>query len=217
MRSRRGSAIGGRNISKQIASAENNLCVILAKDQATVNGADGALHARNNTMPTDCFIGLGSNLGETERTINLALNEINALPDTRVLDTSPLFRTLPVGPQDQPDFLNAVAAIQTALPAEQLLQKLQSIETSAGRTPTRHWGERVLDLDILSYGNENIHLPHLTVPHQHLADRAFVLVPWHAIAADFTLPDGRTIETLYRRCDKSGIWYHGEAHWRNDT
>lgn len=166
-------------------------------------------------MPMHCFIGLGSNLGNTEAALTLALQAMDALPNTQVLRSSPLFRTTPVGPQDQPDFLNAVAEITTQFSAPELLVQLQKIETTIGRTPTRHWGERVLDLDILSYGGQVINLPQLTVPHQHLGDRAFVLVPWHAIAATHVLPDGRTIEALYRTCDKNGIWYHGEANWRN--
>lgn len=168
-------------------------------------------------MPTDCFIGLGSNLGDTETSLTLALQAMDALPNTRVLSASPLFRTKPVGPQDQPDFLNAVAKINTQFSATELLHHLQLIEVAAGRTPTRHWGERILDLDILSYGDEIIDLPELVVPHQHLGNRAFVLVPWHAIAATHVLPDGRTVEALYRICDKNGIWCHGEANWRTNA
>lgn len=168
-------------------------------------------------MATNCFIGLGSNLGDTEASLIFSLQAMNALPQTSVLRMSPLFRTTPVGPQDQPDFLNGVAEISTQLSAPELLVQLQEIETAAGRTPTRHWGERVLDLDILSYGNEVIDLPQLTIPHRHLSDRAFVLVPWHAIAAAHMLPDGHTIEAMYRTCDKNGIWYHGEANWRTDV
>lgn len=182
-----------------------------------LSGAVDAHHGRHKTMPTNCFIGLGSNLGDTETSLTLALQAMNSLPDTQVLRASPLFRTTPVGPQDQPDFLNAVAEITTQFSATELLNQLQQIEVAAGRTPTRHWGERVLDLDILSYGDDVIDQPTLIVPHPHLGSRAFVLVPWHAIAATHVLPDGRTIEALYRSCDKNGIWYHGEANWRIDV
>ena len=122
--------------------------------------------------------------------------------------------TAPVGPQDQPDFLNAVAAISTELPAQQLLDALKQIETDTGRTPTRRWGERVLDLDILHFGDQIIDTDTLKVPHPGIGDRAFVLVPLHSIAAQLELADGRRVESLYRACNKEGVRYFGEANWR---
>lgn len=165
-------------------------------------------------IPNECYIGLGSNLGDSEASIHFALTEIDALEETRVVEVSPLFITAPVGPQDQPDFLNAVVAIVTELQPQQLLLALQKIEQRAGRTPTRRWGERVLDLDILHYGDLVLASDSLTVPHPGLGDRAFVLVPLHSIAAELVLADGRRVESLYRVCDKSGVRYHGEANWR---
>lgn len=165
-------------------------------------------------MVNDCFIGLGSNLGNPETQLRFAVDQLAALSSTHILDVSPLFRTTPVGPQDQPEFLNAAVHIQTTLSAHALLAAIQEIEKAAGRTPTRHWGERMLDLDILSYGDDIIHTADLIVPHAHIGERAFVLVPLHAIAPHLVLADGRSIEALYRTCNKDGVWYHSEADWR---
>ncbi len=165
-------------------------------------------------MPIECYIGLGSNLGDSEHHLYAGLTAIDALEATSVVEVSPLFVTAPVGPQDQPDFLNAVAVIVTELPALTLLDALKDIEQQLGRTPTRRWGERVIDLDILHYGDQIIHTDTLAVPHPGIGDRAFVLVPLHAIAAQLVLADGRRVESLYRACNKDGVRYHGEAKWR---
>lgn len=167
-------------------------------------------------MPADCFIGLGSNLGDAEANIIDALREMDMLPSIQVVHASPLFQTKPIGPQDQSDFLNAVAQISTLLEPTELLHQLKTIETNLGRTPGRHWGERIIDLDILNYGDTIITTPELTIPHAHLGSRAFVLVPWHAITASFILPDGQSLESLYRACDKSGVRYHSELEWRSN-
>lgn len=165
-------------------------------------------------MLTDCYIGLGSNLGDPARYLHEALDGLDALPETRVIAVSPLFRTAPVGPADQPDFLNAVARLQTALDPHGLLAELQALEHRAGRVRGRHWGERTLDLDLLLYGTLRLDGPDLVVPHPRLAERGFVLVPLHALNPDLALPDGRTVESLYQKCNKSAVWYHGEADWR---
>jgi len=165
-------------------------------------------------IPTECYIGLGSNLGDSEQHLYAALTALHALEATSIVDVSPLFVTAPVGPQDQPDFLNAVAALRTELPAQELLAQLKQIETQVGRAPTRRWGERVLDLDILHYGDQIIDTETLKVPHPGIGDRAFVLVPLHAIAAQLALADGRRVESLYRACNKDGVRYFGEATWR---
>lgn len=160
------------------------------------------------------YIGLGSNLGDPEAQLRKALQCLDALADTQVESVSPLFRTAPVGPQDQPEFLNAVAHLRTRVPADALLSLLKDIEQQIGRTPTRHWGERVIDLDILDYEGTVLHAPHLILPHAHIGERGFVLVPLHAIAPALVLADGRKIESLYRICNKDGICYHGEVEWR---
>ncbi|MCB1838415.1 MAG: 2-amino-4-hydroxy-6-hydroxymethyldihydropteridine diphosphokinase [Alcanivoracaceae bacterium] len=160
------------------------------------------------------FIGLGSNLGDSATTLQRAAQSLAELPGTQLIDVSPLFRTRPVGPQDQPDYLNAAAHLVTNIAPAELLDALKEIEQQLGRTPTRHWGERVIDLDILDYENVILDSERLTLPHAHIGERGFVLVPLHAIAPQWQLADGRQVENLYRTCNKDGILYHGEIDWR---
>lgn len=142
---------------------------------------------------TDAFIGLGSNLGDSVALLDEARNAIHHLPGCRVVAASPLYRSAPIGPQDQPDFLNAVLRIHTSMSAATLLAALQQIEQQAGRVRVRHWGERTLDLDILLYGDQIIAQPDLHIPHPRLAERAFVLKPLLEIAPLIRLPDGRSL------------------------
>jgi 2-amino-4-hydroxy-6-hydroxymethyldihydropteridine diphosphokinase len=123
------------------------------------------------------FIGLGSNLGERESMIRLALEDLSRVPQTRLLRASSLYDTEPVGEVDQPNFLNAVAQLETGLSARQLLWNLHLIEKRLGRVRTQRWGPRTIDLDLLLYGGEVIEEPDLRVPHPELAQRSFVLVP----------------------------------------
>ena len=122
-------------------------------------------------------IGLGSNLGERETLIRLALDDLGRLPHTRLERVSSLYDTDPVGEVDQPHFLNAVAQIETGLEPAQLLWNLQLIERRLGRLPGKRWGPRTMDLDLLLYGDQVVSLPDLKVPHPELPQRAFVLVP----------------------------------------
>ena len=159
-----------------------------------------------------CYIGLGSNLADPAHQIRQAVIALHRLPATRLIQCSSLYGSTPVGPADQPDFINAVAAIDTDLPALDLLHAMQVLEQQTGRVRTRHWGERTLDLDLLLYGDQQITLPELQVPHPRLAERAFVLGPLHEIAAPLlTLPDGRSVTSLWQQCNQQGIWYHDAA------
>jgi 2-amino-4-hydroxy-6-hydroxymethyldihydropteridine diphosphokinase len=123
------------------------------------------------------FIGLGSNLGERESMIRLALDDLARLPQTLLVRASSLYDTEPVGEVDQPNFLNAVAQIDTELTARQLLWNLQLIEKRLGRVRTQRWGPRTIDLDLLLYGSLVVEEPDLKVPHPELIRRSFVLVP----------------------------------------
>ena len=123
------------------------------------------------------YIGLGSNLGEREAQIRLALDDLARLPETRLVRASSLYDSEPVGDVDQPNSLNAVAELETELTARQLLWNLQLIERRLGRTRTRRWGPRTIDLDLLLFGPEVIDEPDLQVPHPELARRSFVMVP----------------------------------------
>jgi len=126
--------------------------------------------------PVAACIGLGANLGEPVRTLQQALLALAGLPDTQLVRSSGFFRSAPVD-AGGPDFINAVAVVETRLNAMELLAALQSIESAAGRErPYRH-APRTLDLDLLLYGSAHIDSPALTVPHPRLRERAFVLLP----------------------------------------
>ncbi|MDC6166303.1 2-amino-4-hydroxy-6-hydroxymethyldihydropteridine diphosphokinase [Paucibacter sp. XJ19-41] len=133
------------------------------------------------------FIGLGANLGDTARTLALALEALAALPDTELLAVSSLYRSAPVDASG-PDYLNAAARLDTALPPEELLRRLQAIELAHGRERPIVNASRTLDLDLLLYADEQIRSEHLCVPHPRLHQRAFVLLPLLEIAPDLTAP-----------------------------
>ena len=141
-------------------------------------------------------IGLGSNLGNPVDQIERAVEAMDSLPLCRVRAVSGLYANPPIGPQDQPDYINAVAEIETALAPEALLRALKGLERAAGRSYTRHWGERMLDLDILTFGSRRMDDPTLTVPHPEIANRHFVLAPWLEIRPGATLPDGRRLASM---------------------
>jgi len=123
------------------------------------------------------YIGLGSNLGEREAQIRLALDDLTRLPGSRLVRASSLYDSEPVGDIEQPNFLNAVAELDTELTPRQLMWNLQLIERRLGRTRTRRWGPRTIDLDLLLYGQLVVDEPDLQVPHIELTRRSFVLVP----------------------------------------
>ena len=123
------------------------------------------------------YIGIGSNLGEREQAIRAALDALAALPDTTLTRSSSLYDTEPVGGPDQPDFLNAVAELDTDLAPRQLLWNLMRIELRLGRVRTVRWGPRTIDLDLLLAGELVIDEADLKVPHPELTRRSFVLVP----------------------------------------
>lgn len=123
------------------------------------------------------YIGLGSNLGEREDMIRQALEALSLLPETDLLRASSLYDTEPVGDVEQPNFLNAVAELDTNLTARQLLWNLLLIEKRLGRVRTRKWGPRAIDLDLLLHGTQILDEPDLRVPHPEIIRRSFVLVP----------------------------------------
>lgn len=129
------------------------------------------------------YIGLGSNLENPVAQVNQALDELGSLPLSTQVARSSLYATPPVGPQDQPDFINAVAVIKTALSPLALLDQLQALEQRHRRQRLLHWGPRTLDLDLLLYGQQTIERPRLKVPHPYMHERAFVLVPLAEVAS----------------------------------
>lgn len=148
-------------------------------------------------MGTIAYIGLGTNLGDRQANMQWALRELAVLPTIEIVSVSSLYETAPVGVTDQPSFLNQAAAVRTTLSPQALLKVLLHIENQMGRTRTIRWGPRVIDMDLLLYGDAQIALPGLTVPHPRLRERAFVLVPLAEIAPDLALPeDGKTVSEI---------------------
>lgn len=157
-------------------------------------------------MMQRAYIGLGSNLATPLLQLRSALDALRALPQSSVVAHSSFYISDPLGPADQPRYVNAVAALDTGLSPLALLDVLQTIELEQGRTrKAERWGPRTLDLDILLFDNQHIDEPRLTVPHYHMHARAFVLYPLAEIAPDLRLPDGRPISELLEACPYVGL------------
>jgi 2-amino-4-hydroxy-6-hydroxymethyldihydropteridine diphosphokinase len=155
---------------------------------------------------TPAYVGLGSNLEQPSMQVQRALDELARLPDTRLVLQSPLYRTVPMGPVPQPDFVNAVAGLITRLGARALFGELKAAETRLGRErPVVRWGPRRIDLDLLAYGTSRIDEPDLSVPHPGLAQRAFVLAPLADIAPDMIVPGVGRVRELRSAVDVSSV------------
>lgn len=161
---------------------------------------------------TAAYVGLGANLGDPARQLEQALRELDDLPDTRLRARSSLYRSAPVGYVDQPDFVNAVAELETALPAIELLSGLQAIEARHGRSRSFANAPRTLDLDLLLFGDERIAAPGLTVPHPRMHERAFVLAPLVEIAPEATIPGHGRASALLERCASQAVERIGRPH-----
>ncbi|MFU8821647.1 MAG: 2-amino-4-hydroxy-6-hydroxymethyldihydropteridine diphosphokinase [Gammaproteobacteria bacterium] len=152
------------------------------------------------------YVGLGSNLDHPAGQVRRALSALAAIPDTRFIASSALYRSPPMGPQDQPDYVNAVAGLLTCLPARQLLGALQAIEDAQGRRRDGpRWGPRTLDLDLLLYGALCLDEDDLSLPHPGLAERAFVLVPLLELAPGLRVPGGGSIARLAATAGDGGL------------
>lgn len=157
------------------------------------------------------YIGLGSNLENPKQQIINAVKAIKSIESTVMSGISSLYYSRPMGPQDQPDYMNAVAELTTTLSPLALLDELQKIENQAGRVrKDNRWGPRILDLDILLFGNSIIDSERLTVPHYGLKNREFVLLPLHEIAPQLCLPDGESIEKLSQNIPSNGLKIHSQ-------
>ena len=197
-------------------------------------------------MATKAYVGLGANVGDAKRTLEQAIAALNGLPGTRVLEVSKLYRTEPVGVEDQPDFRNAVVALEVPdgldprSGALMLLVALKQLEESFGRKQRQRWGPRELDLDLLAFGREAIEVERpkkgrsrsdptrlLVVPHPSAPERLFVLAPWADIAGSFAPPGwGETIDTARRKREllegegavrAIGNWDPRTERWVNDA
>ncbi|KJS15081.1 MAG: 2-amino-4-hydroxy-6-hydroxymethyldihydropteridine pyrophosphokinase [Peptococcaceae bacterium BRH_c4b] len=155
------------------------------------------------------YIGLGSNLGDKEENIRFALNMIAETPGVNISGVAPLYKTAPVGMEQQDWFLNTVVEVSTDLAPLELLHKLQEIENRMGRVRKVHWGPRIIDLDLLLYGDEAIDIPGLTVPHPMMGERAFVLVPLAHLNPDLVLPGwGGVAELAVEMSERQQISLH---------
>ena len=158
---------------------------------------------------TLAYIAIGSNLASPLEQVNAAVQALGDIPQTRVVALSSFYRTPPLGPQDQPDYLNAAIALETVLSAEALLDNTQRIELQQGRVrKEERWGPHTLDLDIMLFGDAQIHTERLTVPHYDMKRRGFMLWPLFEIAPDLTFPDGEHLSALLAQLNAEK-----PAHW----
>ena len=158
-----------------------------------------AFACASTSEPCLAYIGLGANLGPALATIRQALARLDTIPSSQVVQVSRFYRTPAWGQHDQPDFINAAAAVMTQLAPLSLLHALLGLESQAGRVRPEgvRWGPRRLDLDLLLYGDQRIDQPFLKVPHPYLHRRAFVLAPLNDIASDRWIPGhGRVVDLL---------------------
>ncbi|QXP84480.1 2-amino-4-hydroxy-6-hydroxymethyldihydropteridine diphosphokinase [Methylococcus sp. Mc7] len=152
------------------------------------------------------YIGLGGNLGDAAETVRTARRAIGTAPGVRELAFSSLYRSAPMGPSGQPDYVNAVMAVATTLAPPELLQALQRIEQTHGRVRTgERWGPRTLDLDLLLYDDLVLDTETLTIPHPGIAEREFVLYPLAEIAPDLHVPSRGPLRELVRNCPRRGL------------
>ena len=148
------------------------------------------------------FIGLGANLNNPRQQLLQAIETLSLLPACTCLTVSSLYRSKPMGPQNQPDYVNAVMSMETSLSPLELLEGLQSVEQQQGRVRgDERWGPRTLDLDMLMYGDEVIDELHLKIPHPGLHERSFVLYPLHEIAPTLDIPGHGALKQLLEHCE----------------
>lgn len=166
-------------------------------------------YKRSNSLKLEtAFIALGANLAQPELQVEAGIRELAELPHTRLVRGSSLYRSAPVGYQDQPDFINAVAQIETGLNPHDLLKALLAIELRRGRVRDFPNAPRTLDLDIALYGSLTLHEPGLTIPHPRMHERAFVILPLSEIAPDTVVPGHGSVRDLLRSVDVAGMTLH---------
>lgn len=155
--------------------------------------------------PVQVYVGLGSNLDDPAGQLQRAIYELAEIPATHLISCSGFYRSVPLGPSDQPKYLNAVARLETSLSPLTLLDELQRIENAHGRKRTLRWGARTLDLDLLLFGTQIIDSPRLQVPHPEIPERNFVLYPLQEIAPDLEIPGKGTLGELIESCSPEGL------------
>lgn len=156
--------------------------------------------------PVDAWIGLGSNLDGPVIRVRQALADLDSLARTRVTARSSLYRSAPMGPAGQPDYVNAVARLSTRLDPHELLDELQRLERAAGRVRDgERWGPRTLDLDLLLHADRTIDDDRLRLPHPGIAERPFVLVPLAELAAGLEIPGHGRVADLVEMVDRTAV------------
>lgn len=157
-------------------------------------------------MTIRVYIGIGSNLEDPVAQVKDAIEELEMLPDTILAARSSLYTCKPMGPQDQPDYINAVVALDTLLSPDDLFTRLVAIEEQAGRVRDgEQWGPRILDLDLLLYGKKKIDEAHLTVPHPGMHERDFVIIPLAEIAGNMKIPGHGLLSTLINQVENHSL------------
>ena len=157
-------------------------------------------------MTVRVYVGLGSNLEDPVAQVLEAVEELEMIPDSILVSRSSLYRGKPMGPADQPDYVNAVVAMDTLLSAEAFLQELQRIEDLQGRVrDAEQWGPRIIDLDLLLYGKQKINKPDLTVPHSGMHERDFVIIPLSELAGDVNIPGQGRLTALINKCENHSL------------
>ena len=151
------------------------------------------------------YIGLGSNLDDPQSQLKKAMIALEIIPSSSVVKISSFYKSKPVGPQDQPDYINAVVELDTELSASVLLDYLQAIENEQGRERKIKWGARTLDLDILLFGDETIINDRLQIPHVEMRNRGFVLLPLNEIAPDCVIPGVGSVSDLLVRDNEDDL------------
>ena len=152
------------------------------------------------------YIGVGSNQKDPIKQALQAIDALKSLPNSELVKSSSLYCSAPMGPQDQPDYINAVVAIDTKLSPIELLDKLQAIELNQGRVrKDNRWGPRTLDLDIILFADQQINSERLVVPHYGMHEREFVLYPLFEITPNLIMPNGTHLSQLISLCDKNGL------------
>lgn len=154
---------------------------------------------------TPAYVGLGSNLDNPQEQLRWAIESLRELESVRGLLCSDYVVSPPMGPQNQPEFLNAVCSFETTLGAEALLLQLHDLEDMRGRVRQRHWGPRTLDLDLLVYGTETRSGPGLRLPHPGIHERSFVLYPLAQIAPALLIPGKGRVSELVQACDTTKL------------
>ena len=161
--------------------------------------------AEASNLGVEVFLGIGSNLEEPRQQVSRAFSALQRLAESQDAHCSPLYISPPMGPQAQPDYVNAVVRLVTRLAPSLLLREIQAVERAQGRVREARWGPRTLDIDLLVYGDLVLDSPHLQVPHPGIAQRAFVLYPLFDIAPDLIIPGMGRVSELVKCVDAEGL------------